>query len=53
MFFVKVLLGVKLVAILLKFVISANRAIVCVDCLNLEFYVFAKFLESLSDFGKF
>ena len=30
-------------AILLKFEISVNRAIVHVDCFNLEFYVFAKF----------
>ena len=41
--FIKILLGVKLVAILFQFGISANRAIVRIDCLSLEFYVFAKF----------
>ena len=30
--FIKILLGVKLVAILLKFGISANRAIIRIDC---------------------
>ena len=41
--FIKILLGVKLVAILLKFGISANRAIVRVVCRILDFCGFVKF----------